>query len=146
MHSFNSMTPCGLHSLWLKPLCLQPILMGDSPDKPDGAGDPFPPVPPDDSGTGNQRGRKRRRQSVRPVCGCNCRDVTWRDLGPTGRWSQRCRCPMCGHRSIEGGSGCHRRLLVWQPGCESVLCPVCATHCIEVLRKEDVHRALLGEF
>ena len=145
------MTPCRLVDFtWLKPLCFQ-LMAANADGVSESSDSGFPPLPPQDSGTGNHsstgnhhKGRKRRRQSVGPVCGCNCKDLHWADLGASGIWSQRCRCPLCGHRSFQGGKGCHRRLLVWQAG-DCVFCAQCARECVRALQKLDLDEFVFGQ-
>ena len=48
----------------------------------------------------------RRRASQTPsVCGCPCQKQPNRHLGPMGSNVTRRKCPLCGHRSVEGGQG-----------------------------------------
>ena len=74
-------------------------------------------------------------------CNCPCRDTLrshgW--LGPREPLGRRCACPMCGHRSIDEGHGCHFRVSARRHMRGSVLCGHCEPFCLRVLRWADRH-------
>ena len=70
-------------------------------------------------------------------CNCPCRD-TLRSNGWLGI-GRRCACPMCGHRSIDDGHGCHFRVSGSRHVRGSVLCGNCEPFCLRVLRWADRH-------
>lgn len=69
------------------------------------------------------------------VCNCRCTQTPASSLGPHN--GQRCSCPMCGHRSIHHGHGCHFRISVRRGARGVVLCDQCQVFCLTVLRWAD---------
>ena len=93
----------------------------------------------DDVGHGRRAPRARRLYP--PPCYCDCHDAPHRDLFPpesAGPHVRRCQCPMCGHRSVEGGQGCHIRVGVAPRSRGLVLCTNCTPFCLRFLRWGDV--------
>ena len=79
-------------------------------------------------------------------CGCCCAGMRNRHLGPTGSQARRCVCPLCGHRAVDGGRGCHRRVRIHPRTSPYVLCRTCGHTCLAILRIHGVdvesHRTL----
>ena len=95
---------------------------------------------PGDAPPRERHGRARNRHQPQwSPCDCPCRNIPDRHLGPFEPLGQRCACPMCGHRLIHGGHGCHFRVEVTQRIQGAVLCENCRRFCIRVLRWADGH-------
>ena len=84
------------------------------------------------------RGKRRREGRAEVVvCGCMCRNVRARELGPRNRLAVRCSCPFCGHRASDGGQGCHRRTVGDPTGGSLWICRDCSAHCLTLLVSEE---------
>ena len=85
------------------------------------------------------RGRRRLEGALAgvPTCSCMCRRLRARDLGPRNRHTVRCRCPFCGHRSSDGGQGCHRRIDGLLSDGSLWICRDCGAHCLALLIVEE---------
>ena len=94
-----------------------------------------PEVPTDQVGHGRRAPRPARRYG--PPCRCNCHWTSNEGLGPRSRLARRCCCPMCGHRSVEHGQGCHVRLEIPLDFTGLILCPRCRHFCMAFLRWGD---------
>ena len=112
----------------------------EAPWDPIGAAVPKAAAPAPEARPGSPHGRARARgQAQWAVCNCPCINVDRGQLGPREPDGQRCSCPMCGHRSIHRGHGCHFRVPVRRDALGAVLCPYCERFCIYVLRWADGH-------
>ena len=57
---------------------------------------------------------------------------------PSSLHARRCCCPMCGHRSVETGEGCHNRVEVPRGFGGLIICSRCADFCMSFLRWGDI--------
>ena len=57
---------------------------------------------------------------------------------PSSLHARRCCCPMCGHRSVETGEGCHNRVEVPRGFSGLIICSRCADFCMSFLRWGDI--------
>ena len=71
-------------------------------------------------------------------CPCDCQRAPAGTLGPRSRRARRCCCPMCGHRRVERGHGCHVRMEVGREFRGVVICTNCRDFCLDFLRWGDV--------
>ena len=76
-----------------------------------------------------------------PPCHCSCASTPAQALGPRSRLTRRCNCPMCGHRSVEQGHGCHIRMEIPLDFTGLVICPHCDDFCMAFLRWGDIFYA-----
>ena len=94
-----------------------------------------PEVPTDRVGHGRRAPRPPRQYG--PPCRCGCHSTRAEGLGPRSTLARRCSCPMCGHRSVEQGHGCHNRVEIPVDFTGVVLCPRCCHFCMAFLRWGD---------
>ena len=71
-------------------------------------------------------------------CPCRCEFAPNHHLGPRSLYARRCCCPMCGHRSVETGEGCHNRVEVPRGFSGLIICSRCADFCMSFLRWGDI--------
>ena len=90
---------------------------------------------------GHGRRAPRPQRLYPPPCYCDCQDAPHRNLFPPEGAEphvRRCQCPMCGHRSVEGGQGCHVRVGVAPRSRGLVICTNCSSFCLRFLRWGDI--------
>ena len=109
--------------------------IGVQNDAPSIASTEAPGVPTHQGGHGRRAPRPAR--PFPPPCRCDCHNAPRESLGPHRRRMRRCSCPMCGHRSVEQGNGCHMRLEVPRHFHGLVICPRCRNFCMTFLRWGD---------
>ena len=109
--------------------------LGTPVDAPSVASTAAPGQPIGRVGHGRRAPRPARRFA--PPCGCDCHGAPNHRLGPRGGHTRRCCCPMCGHRSVERGHGCHVRVPVDRNFNGCVICLRCRNFCLGLLRWGD---------
>ena len=81
-------------------------------------------------------------------CGCHCHMLRGHRLGFRRGRCRRCACPLCGHRVVDGGNGCHKRVPVGRRTPRFVLCTTCGPTCLGILRREgaELEEGRVGRF